>query len=78
MRDAVVKVYELIGGNCHQEPIAHHEFDPRVTGSANGFALFQGIPNLEYSTNALGVNSENVARTIDGSDGCELGHEELR
>ena len=46
-RDTVVKVHNLIGRNCHQQPIAHHQFDSRVTGSANGFALFQTIPNLE-------------------------------
>ena len=75
---AVVKMYDLIGCNCHEQTISHHELDPSASRSTDAFALFQSVPNLEQTTNALGVNGKNAARAIDGSDDCKLGHEDLQ
>ncbi len=78
MRYAIVKMHDLIGSNCHQQPIAHHELDSGIARSANSFAFRKGIPDLEQSANTLGVYCKNVARTIDGGDSCDLSHDELQ
>ena len=71
-------MHDLIRSNRHQQPITHQELDPGIAGSANSFAFRKGIPDLEQSPNALGVYCENVARTVNSGDSCDLGHDELQ
>ena len=74
----VIQTHVLRWRHGQQAAVFHQEFGPDIAHGADGFAFLQFIADLQGATDACGVDCVNGAVAIDGGEGCELGHENLR
>ena len=73
-----VKPDALCGCNGQQTAVFHQELNAGIAHGAHGFAFLQDVADLELAAGTLGIDGKDSAGACDGSDGGELGHDDLR